>query len=111
MKLGSNRKGYIPSKFDKSPFLNIGSGHGGGQLPHKQQSDFLAANSISLSGDGNGGSSSSVNNNNNNNGIGLSMAARKREMQMQAEQNAQMAEKNKKKVLDALNKNYGKKAK
>ncbi len=75
MKLGSNRKGYIPSKFDKSPFLGIGSGHGGG--PHKQHSDFLAANSISLSGDGNGG-----NNSNNNGGVALSIAARKREMQL-----------------------------
>jgi hypothetical protein len=25
MKMGSNRKGYIPSKFDKSPFLNNGA--------------------------------------------------------------------------------------
>jgi hypothetical protein len=23
MKLGSNRKGYIPSKYEKSPFLNL----------------------------------------------------------------------------------------
>ena len=101
MKLGSNRKGYIPSKYEKSPFLG-----GQQQLPQKQHSDFLAANSISLSGDGNGGGSSqSVNN------IGLSMAARKREMQLQAEKNMQVIEKNKKQVLEALNKNYGKKAK
>jgi hypothetical protein len=37
------------------------------------------------------------------------MAVRKKELQIQAEQNAQVIEKNKKKVLDALNKNYRKK--
>ena len=43
MKLGSNRKGYIPSKYEKSPFLNLP-----GQGPTKQHSDFLAANSVQL---------------------------------------------------------------
>lgn len=44
-----------------------------------------------------------------NAGVSLSIAARKKEMQMHAEQTAQVIEKNKKKVLDALNKNYRKK--
>ena len=36
------------------------------------------------------------------------MAARKKEMLVHAEQTAQVIEQNKKKVLDALNKNYKK---
>ena len=44
-----------------------------------------------------------------NHQVQLSIAARKKEMQVQAEQTAQVIEKNKKKVLDALNKNYRKK--
>ena len=41
MKLGSNRKGYIPSKFDKSPFLNANGGPG---APVIKQQDFYNAN-------------------------------------------------------------------
>ena len=40
--------------------------------------------------------------------VALSMAARKKEMLVHAEQTAQVIEQNKKKVLDALNKNYKK---
>lgn len=82
MKLGSNRKGYIPSKYEKSPFLNIP-----GQGPQKQHSDFLAANSVSLVEKGRGRDrdrdidSQSA-------GAGgqpLTIAGRKREMALQAE--------------------------
>lgn len=41
--------------------------------------------------------------------VALSMAVRKKEMLQQAEHTSQVIEKNKKKVLDALNKNYRKK--
>lgn len=106
MKLGSQRKGYIPSKFDKSPFLNLAGGGGGAN------NNILLSNGVSLSGDNKkiGGQNSSLLPSSSTGGdMPLSIAARKKEMQAQAEQTAQVIEKNKKKVLDALNKNYRKK--
>jgi hypothetical protein len=104
MKLGSQRKGYIPSKFDKSPFLNLANNGGGNNI--------LLQNGVSLSGDKGGRhqpGGSSLLPSSSGGDMPLSIAARKKEMQAQAEQTAQVIEKNKKKVLDALNKNYRKK--
>ncbi len=80
MKLGSNRKGYIPSKYDRSPFLNLALGGQSG-APTKQQSDFLSGGKgISLSGveppsKGRSSGSDIIG------GVPLSIAARKKEMQ------------------------------
>jgi hypothetical protein len=55
MKLGSNRKGYIPSKYDKSPFIanNLNGGGGGsGNIPIKQHADFLGHNGLTIDGKG-----------------------------------------------------------
>ena len=112
MKLGSNRKGYIPSKYEKSPFINISGGGGNNGAAVKHQ-DFLIGNGISHSGGGSDGNIKNRPSNGSNGGgdraVMLSIAARKKEMQVQAEQTAHVIEKNKKNVLDALNKNYRKK--
>lgn len=72
MKLGSNRKGYIPSKYEKSPFINLGG------PPAKHHSDFLSANAISMST-----GSENVKNRANgvdNGPVSLSIAVRKKEL-------------------------------
>ena len=131
LKVGnSNRKpaSYLPAKYDKSsPYLhnlNAAAHNGGsGNIPVKQDFLLLGAgggNGVSLSGGsldhhGKGGRASGGAHHSSSQqqhdavGVSLSIAARKKEMQMQAEQTAQVIEKNKKKVLDALNKNYRKK--
>ncbi|TNV85069.1 hypothetical protein FGO68_gene2074 [Halteria grandinella] len=113
MKLGSNRKGYIPSKYEKSPFLQLNGG-GSGSIPIKD--GYLLNPDQQKGGRASGGSGGQSNNNSTiqqqqqqQQQVSLSIAARKKEMQMQAEQTAQVIEKNKKKVLEALNKNYAKK--
>ena len=81
MQLASNRKGYIGGKYERN----------GANLNKEASGSAL------------------INNGGKHRNVALSMAARKKELIAQAELSAQVIEKNKKKVLDALNKNYRKK--
>ena len=68
MKLGSNRKGYIPSKYEKSPFINA--------IPPQKPSDA----SLSTNSDPNKGGRAPNSSGASDGGVPLSMAARKKEI-------------------------------